>query len=184
MTHRNETRRIMLKDVAIGGGSPVTVQSMTCTDTADVSATLEQVRQLEEAGCDIVRVAVPDRDSALALPRIISGTKMPLVADIHFDHRLALLAMKNGAHGVRINPGTLGSTAHVAEIARQAAAQGVVVRVGVNSGSLERRLHDGTSRAEAGALAQSALEGVELLERHGVDRTSRYRSKPRTSRAP
>lgn len=170
MTDRTDTRRITLGDVPIGGGSPVTVQSMTNTDTSDVASTLAQIAELEEAGCDIVRVAVPDRASALALPAIIGGTSMPVVADIHFDYRLALLAMEAGAPGVRINPGTLGSREQVAAIAKEAAARGVVVRVGVNSGSLERRLHDGTARAEAGALARSALEGVALLEEHGVDR--------------
>lgn len=170
MTDRNNTRLIMLGDVPIGAGSPVAVQSMTNTDTSDVATTLAQIAELEEAGCDIVRVAVPDRDAALALPEIIRGTAMPVVADIHFDHHLALLAMEKGAPGVRINPGTLGSREQVAEIAKEAAARGVVVRVGVNSGSLEKRLRDGTGRAEAGALARSALEGVELLEEHGVDR--------------
>jgi (E)-4-hydroxy-3-methylbut-2-enyl-diphosphate synthase len=167
---RRATRLITLGDVPIGGGSPITIQSMTNTSTADASATLDQVRELECAGCDIIRVAVPDRAAADALPEIIGGTSLPVVADIHFDYRLALLAMEKGAPGIRINPGTLSGADRMAEVAREAAARGVVVRVGVNAGSLERKFREGGARAEAGAIAASALEGVALLEESGVDR--------------
>ena len=168
MTDRKVTNRIMLGDVPVGGGVPVTVQSMTNTDTRDLEATLDQVRHLEAAGCDIVRVAIPDADAADAIPGIIAGTSMPVVADIHFDHRLALLAMEKGVAGIRINPGTIGKGSGLAEVATMAAERSVVVRVGVNSGSLEKRLRDSAGRAEASALARSALEGAALIEGMGV----------------
>ena len=170
MEERKATKRIILGGVPIGGGTPVTVQSMTNTDTRDVEATLDQIRHLEAARCDIVRVAVPDKDAAEALPGIITGTSMPVVADIHFDHRLALLAMEKGVAGIRINPGTIGKGSGLKDVAAMAEERGVVVRVGVNSGSLEKRLRDGAGRAEASALARSALDGVALLEGMGVTR--------------
>jgi len=158
----------MLGAVPVGGGSPVSIQSMTNTATSNVGATLEQFAALEEAGCDIVRVAVPDEESAMAIPSLIAGTSMPLVADIHFDHRLALLAIEKGAHGIRINPGTIGSPERAREVARAAADAGTVVRVGVNSGSLESRLRKEGARAEAESLARSALDSVDMLEDSGV----------------
>jgi len=169
MAKRKSTKRIMLGDVAIGGGAPITVQSMTNTDTADVEATLAQLSEMRCAGCDIGRVAVPDGSAAEALPRIIAGTDMPVVADVHFDHKLALAAIQMGAAGIRINPGTIGSRLHLKDIAKQAAGRGVVLRVGVNSGSLERRLLGPEGRAEAAALAESAMEGAALLEGFGVE---------------
>lgn len=168
MKERVTTKRIMLGSAPVGGGAPVTVQSMTNTDTRDLEATLDQVRHLEAARCDIVRVAVPDVDAVEALPGIIDETSMPVVADIHFDHRLALLAMDKGVAGIRINPGTIGKGSGLADVAAKAAEKGVVVRVGVNSGSLEKRLREGSGRAEASALARSALEGAALLEGMGV----------------
>lgn len=160
----------MLGDLPIGGDAPVTVQSMTNTDTADAESTLEQIRDLQYAGCDIVRVAVPERAAAEALPAIVEGTSMPVVADIHFNHEMALLAMEKGVAGIRINPGTIGRKEHVREIAAVARERGIVIRVGVNSGSLERRLLGPEGRAEASALATSALDGVGLLESCGVSR--------------
>ncbi|MBU4194265.1 MAG: flavodoxin-dependent (E)-4-hydroxy-3-methylbut-2-enyl-diphosphate synthase [Actinobacteria bacterium] len=170
MTGRFETRRIMLGEVPVGGGSPVSVQSMTNTDTADVGATLLQIGELEAAGCDIVRVAVPDRDAGEALGRIVAGTTLPVVADIHFDYRLALLAVEQGVAGIRINPGTMRGGSRLEEIARAAEAAGVVVRVGVNSGSLEKRLRGPGGKVEAAALAESALHGAALMEGCGVTR--------------
>lgn len=167
---RQETKRIDLGGVPIGGGAPVTVQSMTNTETSLVEPTLRQIRRLEIAGCDIVRVAVPDESACRALPEIIAGTRIPVVADIHFDYRLALTAMEKGTQGIRINPGTLGGRKGIAEIAREAENRGVAVRVGVNSGSLERRLLGRSRKAEAEALARSALDGVALLEREGLSR--------------
>jgi (E)-4-hydroxy-3-methylbut-2-enyl-diphosphate synthase len=167
MIERRSTKRILVGDVAVGGGEPVTVQSMTNTDTRDVAATLAPVKALEAAGCQIVRVAVPDAEAAEALGAIIAGTTIPIVADLHFDWQLALLVMEQGAAGIRINPGTIARKARVKEIGMEAAARGTAVRVGVNAGSLESR-HRGRGRAEADALASSALEGLELMERAGV----------------
>jgi (E)-4-hydroxy-3-methylbut-2-enyl-diphosphate synthase len=157
----------MLGDVPVGGGAPVTLQSMTNTNTADVEATLGQIRSLEAAGCEIVRVAVPDGESAAALSSIVNGTGLPVVADIHFDYRLALESIERGVAGIRINPGTMGGESGMSKVARALADSQVAVRVGVNSGSLEKRLRSGR-KAESEALAASALEGVEFLESHGV----------------
>lgn len=148
----------------------MSVQSMTNTDTADVEATLLQVGELEAVGCDIVRVAVPDREAGEAMGRIVAGTTLPVVADIHFDYRLALLALEQGVAGIRINPGTMREGPHLEEIARATEAAGVVVRVGVNSGSLEKRARGMGGKAEAAALAESALRGAALMERFGVTR--------------
>jgi (E)-4-hydroxy-3-methylbut-2-enyl-diphosphate synthase len=169
MDERKATRKIMLGEVPVGGGSDVTVQSMTNTDTADVAATLDQIRGLEEAGCDIVRLAVPDALAADALGRIIEGTGLPVVADLHFDWRVAFIVMEAGVAGIRINPGTIAKKERVREIGREAASRGVCVRVGVNSGSLESRHRVRGVKAEADALAASALEGVALMEECGVD---------------
>ena len=152
----------------MGGGAPVSVQSMTNTDTSDVEATLRQIGDLEAAGCDIVRVAVPEISAGKAMGKIVAGTALPVVADIHFDYRLALLAIEQGVAGIRINPGTMRGGSHLKEIAAAAAGAGVVVRVGVNSGSLERRLRGSRGTVDAAALAQSALEGAALMEECGV----------------
>ena len=169
MLGRTNTRRITVGGVPVGGGAPVSVQSMTNTDTRDVEATLRQIRELEHAGCQIVRIAVPDSAAADALPRIIAGTRLPVVADLQFDWRLVYLVMEHEVAGIRINPGTLAKKARVEEIARLAAERGMAVRVGVNSGSLERRLAGPGGRAEASALAESALDGAELMAAQGVE---------------
>lgn len=165
---RKITRRIKLKDLDVGGGSPVSVQSMTNTDTRDIASTLEQIGRLECAGCQVARLAVPDAEAAEALGRIIAGTALPVVADLHFDWSLAFLVMEQGVHGIRMNPGTIAKKARIREIASQAATRGIAVRVGVNAGSLEPR-HRGEAKAEAGALAASALEGAALVEKEGVE---------------
>jgi (E)-4-hydroxy-3-methylbut-2-enyl-diphosphate synthase len=169
MTERKPTKKIMLGHVPIGGDAPVSVQSMTNTHTHDVGATLAQIGRLEDAGCEIVRVAVPDAKSAEALPGIIAGTTLPVVADLHFDWQLALIVMDAGIHGIRINPGTIARKDRVREIAAEAARKGVCVRVGVNAGSLERRHQTKGARAEAAALAESALESVAIMEECGVE---------------
>lgn len=164
---RKKTRKITLGGVAIGGGAPVSVQSMTKTPTADVAATVAQIERLVRAGCEIVRVAVPDDASARAIGAIRSAISIPLVADIHFDHRLALAAIAQGADGIRINPGNIGGARRVAEVARAASERGVPIRVGVNAGSVEKGIlkkHGGPTPA---ALAESALEGVRMLEDAG-----------------
>ncbi len=165
---RRETKRIMVGDVAVGGGAPVSVQSMTNTDTRDVEATLAQIEALQCAGCEIVRVAVPDAQAAEAMPRIVAGCRIPVIADLHFDWKLALMVMEQGIAGIRINPGTIAKRARVEEIAREAADRGIAVRVGVNSGSLERKHLGSSVRPEATALAASALESAEMVSAQGV----------------
>ncbi len=166
---RKRTRKIMLGNLPIGGGAPISVQSMTNTPTSDTRATLRQIRRLEEVGCDIVRVAVPDNDAVGSLEKIVRKTDLPVVADIHFDHRLAIASLSAGVAGIRINPGTLGGRRNLVRVAKESAIAGVAVRIGVNSGSLERRYRRAGSHAEAGELVKSALEGVRVLEECGVE---------------
>ena len=156
--------------VKIGGQEPVSIQSMTNTKTADVKATVHQIRQLEEAGCQIVRLAVPDMEAAGAIRQIKAKTAIPIVADIHFDYRLALEAIRSGADKIRINPGNIGSEEGISKIVKLAAERQIPIRVGVNSGSLERDIlakYDGRVTAEG--LAESVLRNAALLERHGFD---------------
>ncbi len=164
MFPRRKTRQVRIGGVAVGGGAPVVVQSMTKTDTRDVRATVAQVRRLERAGCEIVRLAVPDRAAAKAFGEIRRKTKVPLVADIHFDHRLALAALDSGADGLRINPGNIGSRDRVREIVREAGERGVPIRIGVNSGSLEKDLLARFGGATAEAMSESALRHIRMLE--------------------
>ncbi len=133
---RRVSKAIKIGSVTVGGGAPVVVQSMTKTDTRDVRATVRQVKQLEEIGCEIVRVAVPDAEAALALVDIKKRINIPLVADIHFDYRLALAALKAGVDGLRLNPGNIGEAAKVKKVALAAKERGVPIRIGVNAGSL------------------------------------------------
>ncbi len=164
MFERRKTRRILVGSVAVGGGEPVVVQSMTKTDTRDVRATAAQVRRLEKAGAEIVRLAVPDAEAARALRDIKLRAGVPLVADIHFDHRLALAALNAGVDGLRLNPGTIGGVSKVREVARAAGERGVPIRIGVNSGSLEKDLLARHGGATAEAMVESALRHVRLLE--------------------
>lgn len=173
MTPR-KTRKINVGPVAIGGGAPVSLQSMTNTCTADPVATLAQIRELANAGCDIVRCAVPDGAALHALPEILAGSPIPVIADIHFDYRLALGAIKAGVHGIRINPGNIGSPDRVRAVAEAAGEAGIPIRAGANSGSLPKGLYDSKLAsglaprdAMAQALAETALEQVKLLERYG-----------------
>ena len=173
MTPR-KTRKINVGPVAIGGGAPVSLQSMTNTCTADPVATLAQIRELANAGCDIVRCAVPDGAALHALPEILAGSPIPVIADIHFDYRLALGAIKAGVHGIRINPGNIGSPDRVRAVAEAAGEAGIPIRAGANSGSLPKGLYDSKLAsglvprdAMAQALAEAALEQVKLLERYG-----------------
>lgn len=164
---RYNTRRVVAGGVAIGGGAPITIQSMTNTDTRDVQATLSQIGLLAKAGCDIVRCTVPDQAAALALKAIKAGCPLPLVADIHFDHRLAILAMENGADKIRINPGNIGGAAKVRELTACAKAHGVPIRIGVNAGSLEKELYRKHGGATPEAMVESALSHAALLEAEG-----------------
>ncbi|MEA4882152.1 MAG: flavodoxin-dependent (E)-4-hydroxy-3-methylbut-2-enyl-diphosphate synthase [Clostridia bacterium] len=163
---RDLTRRVYVGSVPVGGGAEVSVQSMTKTDTRDSEATLEQIRALARAGCEIVRVAVPDEEAASVLPRICAGSSIPVVADIHFNYKLALLAIEAGVAKLRINPGNIGGPAHVREVAACAEAHGVPIRIGVNAGSLERDLLEKHGRGPE-AMVESAMRHVAMLERVG-----------------
>jgi len=167
MFERRKTRPIKVGGVVVGGGAPVVVQAMTKTDTRDVRATAAQVRRLERAGAEIVRLAVPDRAAAAALREIRKRAGVPLVADIHFDHRLALAALEAGVDGLRLNPGNIGSAAKIREVVRAAGERGVPIRIGVNSGSLEKDILARAGGATAPAMVESALRHVRLLE--GLD---------------
>ncbi|HEX5551080.1 MAG TPA: flavodoxin-dependent (E)-4-hydroxy-3-methylbut-2-enyl-diphosphate synthase [Nitrospira sp.] len=160
---RRPTRQIQVGKVKIGGDAPVSVQSMCSTDTRDVAATVEQIRQLEAAGCELIRVAVPDEEAAAALPRIKAAMSVPLIADIHFDHRLALKAAEI-VDCVRINPGNIGAWWKVEEVIKAVNARGIPLRVGVNGGSLERPLLDKYGWPSPEALSESAINAVHALE--------------------
>lgn len=164
--NRRKTNTLHVGSVKIGGGAPVVVQSMTCTDTRDVAATIEQIRRLEAAGCEIVRVAVPDRESADCLKTIKQGISIPLIADIHFDHRLGIAAMENDADGIRINPGNMKRSG-LREIIACAVEHGTAIRIGVNAGSLEKDLLEKHGGPTAEALVESALRNVAFFEDHG-----------------
>src|SRR6185503_6143856 len=157
--------RIRVGDVPIGGGSPVVVQSMTLTDTSDVEATLAQIRRLADAGCEIARVAVPGRTDADALPAIVAGSPLPIIADIHFNASLALRAIDAGVAAVRINPGNIGGPDKVEQVVRAAKDKGIPMRIGANSGSLPKHLAELAQADQAEALVEAALEEVRLLER-------------------
>lgn len=164
---RRRTRRIALGSVAVGGDAPISVQSMTSTDTRDAKGTINQIRRLERVGCEIVRVGVPDRDAARKLAAIKAGIRLPLVADIHFDHRLALEALRQGVDGLRLNPGNIGGRRKVQEVTKAAAERAVPIRIGVNSGSVERSLLAKYGGPVPDAMVESALNHVALLEREG-----------------
>lgn len=164
---RRKTRRIHIGQVPVGDGAPISVQSMTSADTRDKAATVRQIRKLERGGCEIIRVGVPDLEAARGLGFIKSRTTLPLVADIHFDHRLALEAIRQGVDGLRLNPGNIGSRQKVREVTKAASERNIPIRVGVNSGSLEKRLLQKHSGVTPAAMVESALGHVALLEKEG-----------------
>lgn len=164
LSKRRVTNVIRVRGLEIGGTSPVIVQSMTNTDTEDIRATCEQIRRLEEAGCEMVRVAVPDMTAARAIEKIVDRTSIPVVADIHFDWRLAMEAMERGAHKLRLNPGNLRQKARLRDIVKLAGARSVPIRVGVNAGSLDRALIQRHGGVNAEALVESALGEIRRLE--------------------
>jgi (E)-4-hydroxy-3-methylbut-2-enyl-diphosphate synthase len=166
---RHATRQIRVGPVAVGGGAPISVQTMTKTDTRDVAATVRQIEEVMALGCDLVRLAVPDEAAARALGEIRKRVTAPLIADIHFDHRLALLALAAGVDGLRINPGNIGAEAKVREVVAAARERSVPIRVGVNGGSLEKDLAERYGGATAEALVESALRHVGLLEKQGYE---------------
>ncbi len=161
---RRKSSTLNLGSVAVGGDAPISVQSMCNTDTRDVTATLQQIDALIEAGCEIVRCAVPDEDAAAALEQIVAGCSIPLIADIHFDYRLALQAVDSGVACLRINPGNIGASWKVAEVVKACADQQVPIRIGVNGGSLEKELLEKYGHATAEALVESALGHIHILE--------------------
>jgi (E)-4-hydroxy-3-methylbut-2-enyl-diphosphate synthase len=164
---RRPTRQVRVGAVPVGGGAPIAVQSMTTTETADPAATLAQIRALAEAGADIVRVAVPKKEDAAALPEIVKATPVPLVADIHFDWRLALAALAAGIHAIRLNPGNIGSRERVREVVRAARERNVPIRIGVNAGSLEKDIVEKHGWPTAQGMVESAERHIRFLEDEG-----------------
>ena len=165
MKKRKKTRQIRVGPVKIGGTAPISVQSMTKTDTRDVQATLAQIGRLAAAGCEIVRVAVPDDHAAEALPQLVRGSAIPVIADIHFHQRLALQAIAAGVAGLRINPGNIGGLQKLSAIVQRAREKDISIRIGVNSGSLEKDLRKKYGSPTPDALVESALRNIELFER-------------------
>ncbi len=166
---RNKTKTVQIGDRIIGGGNPILIQSMTNTKTQDVEATVAQITELAKAGCEIIRCAVPDMEAAKALAEIKKQISIPLVADIHFDYKLAIAAMENGADKIRINPGNIGSVDRVRAVVDCAKERNIPIRVGVNSGSLEKPLLEKYGGVTAEGLVESALDKVKLIEDMGYD---------------
>lgn len=166
---RERTRRVLVGSVPIGGGAPVVVQSMTCTPTIDADATLAQVRALVDAGCDLVRVTVPSKEALGPFARICTESPVPVVADIHFDYRLAIGAVKAGAAKLRINPGNIGDWDRVDAVIDAAGEAGAAIRIGVNAGSLDKRIAERDGLTQPEKLVASSLEFVEHFERRGFE---------------
>jgi (E)-4-hydroxy-3-methylbut-2-enyl-diphosphate synthase len=164
MIPRKMTRQISLGGVLIGGGAPIVVQSMTTTHPLEVDLTLGEIERMKRAGCEIVRVAVPDKEAINGLRTIVLNSPLPLIADIHFDHRLALLALEAGVNGLRINPGTIHQKDKLREIIEEAKERGVPIRIGVNAGSLDQNIMDRFGKATPEAMVESALECIKLCE--------------------
>jgi (E)-4-hydroxy-3-methylbut-2-enyl-diphosphate synthase len=168
---RKKTRSVRVGDLTIGGGSPVVVQEMTTTATTDIDKTLAQIRQLEQYGCRLIRVSVLDEESAGAIRELKKRVGIPIVGDVHFNYRLALKAMENGIDKLRINPGNIGSEKNLARVVSAAKERRIPIRVGVNSGSLQKDILDKYGGVSADALVESALHEVSLLEKHGFHDT-------------
>ena len=167
--YRENTRVVQIGDKKIGGGNPVLIQSMCNTKTENVEETVKQILKLEEAGCDIIRTAVPTMEAAAAIRELKKQIHIPLVADIHFDYRLAIAAIESGADKIRINPGNIGSRERVRAVVEKAKEYGIPIRVGVNSGSLEKELLEKYGGVTAEALVESALKEVRAIEEEGYD---------------
>ena len=166
---RKHTKVVTIGNVDIGGGNPIRIQSMTNTKTEDVKATVAQIKELTNAGCEIIRCAVPTMEAAKALSEIKKQIEIPLVADIHFDYRLAIAAMENGADKIRINPGNIGAKERVKAVVDEAKSRKIPIRVGVNSGSLEKQLVEKYHGVTAEGLVESALDKVKLIEDMGYE---------------
>ncbi len=169
MAYRDHTKVVQIGNVKIGGGNPVAIQSMTNTPTEDVKATVEQILRLEKAGCEIIRCTCPTLEAAHAIGEIKKQIHIPLVADIHFDYKMAIAAMENGADKIRINPGNIGGEERIASVVSCAKERNVPIRVGVNSGSLEKNLVAKYGGVTAEGLVESALDKVGMIEKHGYD---------------
>ena len=169
MMERHKTREVKIGNRIIGGNHPIAIQSMTNTKTEDVAATVAQIHQLTKAGCEIIRCAVPTMEAAKALGEIKKQITIPLVADIHFDYRLAIAAMENGADKIRINPGNIGSADRVKAVVDEAKSRNIPIRVGVNSGSLEKDLVEKYHGVTAEGIVESALDKVKMIEDMGYD---------------
>lgn len=167
--YRDHTRVVHIGNRVIGGGNPILIQSMTNTKTNDIAATVAQIQRLAEAGCDIIRCTVPDLEAARAIAQIKREITIPLVADIHFDYKMAIAAMENGADKIRINPGNIGSREKVAEVVKVAKERKIPIRVGVNSGSLEKELVEKYHGVTAEGIVESALDKVHLIEELDYD---------------
>ncbi len=165
-TNRKKTKLIKLGNVPIGGNSQISVQSMTTTKTDNIAKTVNQIKQLESAGCDIIRVAVPDMQSADAIPKIKEKISIPLIADIHFDFRLAIASAKSGADGLRINPGNIGSSSNIKAVINCAKNYNIPIRIGVNAGSLEKKFLNKYNGATPEAMVESAMSHIKLLTAH------------------
>jgi (E)-4-hydroxy-3-methylbut-2-enyl-diphosphate synthase len=169
LINRKRTHQINIGDVKIGGLAPIAVQSMTNTYTQNVAATVSQINQLQQAGCEVVRVAVPDQEAAAAIAYIKQHISIPIIADIHFDYRLAIYSAKSGADGLRINPGNIGSVKKVKAIVDCAASHNIPIRIGVNAGSLEKDLLKKYNEASSEAMVESALRHLEIFTSFGFD---------------
>ncbi len=170
MLQRKTTKPVSVGPVTIGGGAPIVVQSMTNTDTRDVGATLAQIHALADAGCEIVRLAVLDDEAAAALKEIAANSPLPVIADIHFDYRLAIRAVEQGIHGLRLNPGNIGARWKVQEVVRAVKEQQIPIRIGVNAGSLEKELLEKYGGPTAAGMIESALGHIRLLEEEGYNK--------------
>ncbi len=166
---RENTKVIKIGNVSIGGGNPIAIQSMTNTKTEDVEATVKQIKALESVGCEIIRCAVPTEEAAKAIKEIKKQINIPLVADIHFDYKLAIMAIENGADKIRINPGNIGSVDRIKAVVEKAKEYNVPIRVGVNSGSLEKNLVEKYGGVTAEGIVESALDKVKIIEDMGYD---------------
>ena len=167
MIKRRYTRAVRVGNIIIGGRAPVSIQEMTSTRTDDIRKTVAQIKSLKRAGCELVRVAVPNREAAKALKEIKSHIDIPLIADIHFDYRLAIMAAEFGADKLRINPGNIGDKKKVAEVAKVAKKHGIPIRIGVNSGSIQKELYEKYGGATSEAMVESALSEIKSLEEFG-----------------
>lgn len=162
---RKSTRKVMVGDVQIGSGAPIVIQSMTNSDTKDIEGTLQQIRMLYNAGCQVIRCAVPDMESSEAIKEIVKGSPIPVVADIHFDYKLAIKSIENGVSALRINPGNIGSEDRIKAVVEKAKERNIPIRIGVNSGSLEKDILEKYKSPTAEALVESALRHIKILEK-------------------